>query len=314
MKTNGNMAEKHKDAVPGYGTARVPLTCGELVQGRLNGRDFLVTCPIDWWVRAWAKATPLSRNESGSIKIAGEGHREWDKTSKVLAYFLERAFTPSLEILVEMESPAPVGKGLATSTADMVAALSAAGRAVGHELSPEELSRLVLSVEPSDGVMFPGVVYYEHRGGEVKTLAERVDQDVFITVIDFGGTVDTLHFNRRKGLDEFNEGKASEVSKALEAVTVGLQGNNWYRVGEGATRSAFANQDIHCKEGLEELWEKVRYLPVYGIVTAHSGTVAGVLHPKEQEEVISEKINLSKSVSFLGTFQVVSGGIRKVED
>ena len=33
------------------GTALVPGTCGELVQGTLSGGNFLVTCPVNWFSR-----------------------------------------------------------------------------------------------------------------------------------------------------------------------------------------------------------------------------------------------------------------------
>ena len=46
-------------ASPGNGSAvRLPLTCGELVQGTYRGRPALVSCPIDRYQTAFVQLMP----------------------------------------------------------------------------------------------------------------------------------------------------------------------------------------------------------------------------------------------------------------
>ncbi|MGE5618673.1 MAG: hypothetical protein ACM3US_05395 [Sphingomonadaceae bacterium] len=67
----------------GTGTALVPCTCGELVQGILDGEPFLVSCPIDRYsqvrvrVEGGLAPTPtLPQRERGALGTGGRGDAE----------------------------------------------------------------------------------------------------------------------------------------------------------------------------------------------------------------------------------------------
>ena len=67
--------------------------------------------------------------------------------------------------------------------------------AAGQPFSPESIASIALSVEPTDGVMFPGIALFDHRCGSIaESLGAPPPMEVI--VIDTGGTVDTLEFNR----------------------------------------------------------------------------------------------------------------------
>ncbi|MBA5838793.1 GHMP kinase, partial [Morganella morganii] len=69
---------------------------------------------------------------------------------------------------IEYESTIPVGKGLASSTADIAATAQATARFYGHELSPETLAELCVAVEPTDSTLFSSLTLFDHQTAETQ--------------------------------------------------------------------------------------------------------------------------------------------------
>ena len=77
---------------------------------------------------------------------------------------------------------------MGSSSADVTATIAATGLALGVELPPETIASIALSVEPSDGVMFPGIALHDHlEGSLVELLGPPPPME--IVALDFGGTV-----------------------------------------------------------------------------------------------------------------------------
>lgn len=263
----------------GTGTARVPLTCGELVQGRVGDLDFLVSCPIDIYARAevWLGSPP--QGDVGVVCVSAPfGQGTGTKAALAVRRTLDYLGTGDTGAWLRITNPLPPGKGLGTSTADIVAAAVATARAAGQELTPAAVARIALSIEPSDGVMFPGLAVFDHRRGRAgRSLGDPPPAEVLI--VDFGGEVDTAAFNGRPDLDRLNRAKERAVRRALALVIRGIKQGNPRLIGEAATISALAHQPILPKRGLERLAAAVTRRGALGVVTAHSGTVAGILVP-----------------------------------
>ena len=142
-------------------------------------------------------------------------------------------------------------------------------------MEPWEVARIALSVEPSDSLMFPGLALFDHRSGRVyEDLGPAPPLEV--VVLDFGGTVDTLAYNRRYRADLLRK-MVAEHQEALAAVKEGLRRGNLADIGYGATLSARAHQRILHKPQLETVIGLAREVGALGVNVAHSGTVIGVL-------------------------------------
>ena len=132
-------------------------TFGELLQGVLPERDgdFLVTLPI----ARWAMASYQVDHGAGNF-VANPAH-------KVKARRLVRMITDSVGVhaggLLTITSRIEEGKGLASSSADLVATARAVGNALGIEMPPRRIESYLRRVEPTDGVLYPGIVAYHHR-------------------------------------------------------------------------------------------------------------------------------------------------------
>ena len=61
-------------------------------------------------------------------------------------------------------------------------------------MTPATIAKIALKVEPSDGIMLPGIAVLDHRQGSIaKTLG--APPPMRVVVLDFGGGIDTLAFN-----------------------------------------------------------------------------------------------------------------------
>ncbi|MGI6559362.1 MAG: hypothetical protein ACOX20_10685 [Limnochordia bacterium] len=103
-----------------------------------------------------------------------------------------------LGLRVQVSSELLRGKGLASSTADIAAGVAALGGLLGRDFTPRELASVALQVEPTDGLMFPGLACFDHRRG---TWQESLGSPppMELLVFDAGGEVDTLDFQRARG-------------------------------------------------------------------------------------------------------------------
>lgn len=146
------------------GEGIAPGTCGELIQGFLASGAFHVTLPI---------------NKSATVSLRVRASPEWSFTgagselSKLCQsiratadLFNEGPFA----VEVDRHTDLDVGKGMGSSTADIVAAARALANALGQELSHDDEARIAVDIESSDGSMYPGLVAFEQKTG---TLIER---------------------------------------------------------------------------------------------------------------------------------------------
>ncbi|MBO8138068.1 MAG: GHMP kinase [Desulfotomaculum sp.] len=252
------------------GWASAPGSCGELVQGTVDGMHFLISCPIEMYSQIGIQLDEQNPRSSGFPKI-----------DRALKIYLKKLNIMHMGWKVTRTSCLPPGKGMASSTADIAAALGAAAGALNVKITPWEIARLALQVEPSDGVMFRGVYLFDYKRGTTCIKLGRMPRTNII-LLDPGGTVDTLTFNRYPRLGYLNRVKEPVVREAMDLVCRGIQQQDIEMIGRGATASALANQMILPKKDLPEVVNWSRELGAAGVVIAHSGTVMGLIMPGER--------------------------------
>lgn len=254
-------------------------TCGELVQGQFSdGRDFLVTLPVALWTEVHLKLTPTSSTIQSNTIGKGKTQQAIKKTLGYLGY-------PSFGARFNVRSEIPEGKGMASSTADIVAACRATAEALGQSLSAEEISRIAISIEPSDGIMYPGVVTYNHRRGElIETLGELPPMSLL--ALDLGGHVDTLQFNKKE--KNYSAKELAKIERAYELIKAGLREGSLEKIGRAATMSAKINQRLLPKPHLDRLIEIAEVYKAYGICIAHSGTIAALIFDRDATQALEK--------------------------
>lgn len=285
-------------------TVKAPGSCGELAQGTIDGKNFLITCPID----VYSEVT-VGTGNCISVNTGSKVLTAIDKTRQYLKI-------EGRQFEVKVTSDLPLGKGMASSSADISAACQSIALSAGKVLSPDEIADIALSIEPTDGIFYPGIVLFDHVHGRIRQhLGEALP--MYIVIFDVGGEIDTLHFNQRQDLKKLNQENESEVQQAMTLIMEGLASKDISLIGKGATISALANQKILYKPHLEEMMTIGLSWGAVGVNIAHSGTVVGVLFPLDKKEncppCIEEIQRTCTGVHYLRTVQFISGGLTKQE-
>ena len=250
-----------------------PGSCGELVQGRLPREDgggmvdFHISCPVSLYSRVEVRL----REDSREIVVFPADRQ---KAARSVRLYLDFWGVRHIGANITVSSPLPPGKGMASSTADIGAALAAVSGALGMPVDPGEISARALALEPTDGTLYPGIVYFGHRGGG---LLESHGKPPALEVgaVDTGGCVDTLAFNAGKRAYLHQEEEL--IAEARELVAEGFRRRDPGLIGKGATISARVNQRLLPKPHLEELIEVIEAAGALGLCVAHSGTVVGAI-------------------------------------
>lgn len=243
-------------------------TFGELVQGVLpeDEGDFLVTLPIARWTMARFQAVP----DASEVEVR-PAHKS--KAKKLAELILDSAEAP-VGGLLTLHSGLPEGKGLASSSADLVATARAVGNALAVDLAPETVERFLRLIEPTDGVLYPGIVAFDHRRVRLRALLGSLPT-MTVVGVDEGGTVDTVEFNRLA--KPFTAADRREYAVLLDRMSAAVARRDLAEVGAVATRSAEMNQVLRPKRTLAAMTELCAEIGGLGVVAAHSGTMLGLL-------------------------------------
>ncbi|TAK09999.1 MAG: GHMP kinase [Candidatus Manganitrophaceae bacterium] len=241
---------------------RVPGSCGELAQGSIDGIRLHVSCPVNRYT--WAAPENESQQRRLGLKVR--------KALALAATFWKGdASADGLSLY----SGLPVGKGMASSTADIAAALAVRQMTARSFIDLDETARLALAVEPTDGVIFEGITLFDHYRGTVRRgLGNPPSLDIL--AIEFEETVDTVSFNQRDYLKAARE-QTRSVLAAFGLIEEGLREGCVRKIGEGATLSALAHQNLLRKPDLERILKMTLDLGGVGVNIAHSGSIVGML-------------------------------------
>jgi uncharacterized protein involved in propanediol utilization len=243
-------------------------TFGELLQGALDGpdADFLVTLPIARWSTAritLAPGMPGLRSEP-----AGK-HKALRLAGAVLdRYGIGHGGTLTLTANL------PEGKGMASSSADLVATVRAIADALGIALTARQIEAYLRDIEPTDGLMYREVVAFYHRKVELCRVLGPVPPLTVIGV-DEGGQVDTVAYNASRA--GFTTAQRREYARLLDLMGGALAEGDLATVGRVSTASAVLNQERCPKRLLEPMLDIGRADGALGVAVAHSGTMIGIV-------------------------------------
>lgn len=187
---------------------------------------------------------------------------------------------------ITLESDIPIGKGLASSSADMVATARAISNYYHLDLSAERLQEFMRQIEPTDGVMYEGVVSFYHRKVQ---LCQFLGQLPHLSILgkDEGGEIDTVEFNKIP--KPFTLEEKIEYELLLDKISRAIREQDLRAIGEVSTRSAMLNQKLRKKKYFEQMFDICTKVNAIGIVTTHSGTYIGLLLDPASPEFQAQK-------------------------
>lgn len=287
---------------------KIPGTCGEWIQTRddKTGTECLVSATIGLYneIIAYEAARDLAlqsqmhllpKSKAALIKVAE--HLE-----------LEPAQWQNI-VFCRGENALSIGKGMASSTADIAAVMLAVALLKGKSIDVQTLLKLCCTIEPSDGTMLSGLHLIDHLNGNVlETFPTMPAVDILMLLPH------TIFETEKLRLKADYLHKLELKSKhPLEQFRQGVANSNLDLMGHAATLSLLENEHILSKRYLAELIDLSQKHQCHGVIGGHSGTVAGIILKKgtdvQKLRFELDKLGLNRYYNEMTVVQTVNGGL-----
>lgn len=239
-------------------------TFGELVFGAIDHTSFLITLPIPWGTRAVFVHDPRS-----SLEI-WPAYRH--KARRAVELLLAEWGKPIGGQMV-IQSSLPIGKGMASSSADIVAACRACAAFFGRQLTSRDIARISAAIEPTDGIMYPGLVAFDPMRGVLLERLGSAPPAMIIGVLGHG-RINTEDHHRQQ--EPYANSHQDRLKEALRLAREGIRGKNARLLGQAGRISAELEWERSGDPSIQSLLAIAERENV-GVVIAHSGTVRGFL-------------------------------------
>lgn len=251
---------------------------GELLQGVFAAENHepdhaLVTLPLH---SRGTRATFRTSSDS-AIRVFPPDRTKARRAAELAVELCARQGVAATGGRLDIVSNVPVGRGMGSSTSDVIATIKAVSDCHRLRLTPERIAQLaVLAEDACDSIMIDDrVVLFAHRRGAVlEVLGCRLPPLVVIGCMSGPADgVDTLELPLARyvqhEIETFCELRAA-LRRAITTQDVEL-------LGRVATASARINQRFLPKPELDFLIALSGRLGAAGVQIAHSGTVVGLI-------------------------------------
>lgn len=288
---------------------RAPGTCGEFLQGSIDGQSFLVTCPINRYSYALSNVIQPFSKEFCALQPKSAQAR------KLVQELVQQKNKNQICPPVYVRSDILQGKGMASSSADISVTAMATALAMDYDLSLKELEQICLSVEPTDASFYQGVTQFDYIKGTIsKPLG--MCPPLKILVFDEGGSIDTVSFNKQADLQNKILEKESIIQESFDFFKQGLITHDIKLIGQAATLSAFGNQRILYKPNLYDFHDVGNSYNSVGTIIAHSGTIMGLLFPVDYGRINDCKNEILRKLpqlTYVDTVETTNEGLTYIK-
>lgn len=281
-----------------------PASCGEFVQGIIDDEEYLCSYAIDMYSKVYIEEKLVDIN-LGRYKSRLAIEKVFEK------FNLPKKYTKNISL--NINSKIPVGKGMASSTADIGATIKATLSLIDKDLSSDEISKLAAEIEPTDSIFIDkNSIFNPLNGTVIKYLGNLTNAKVVI--LEPNKVLDTMKIRLRQDYNKLKVENKEVIKKSFALLEEGLKKNNLSLVGEACTLSSLANENIEKKEYLNEIIKISKKYGAYGVNIAHSGTVVGILidkfmNDKKMIDALCES-NINSVYNKIYTQNIINGGIK----
>jgi uncharacterized protein involved in propanediol utilization len=276
--TNSAIADLEQNptqgSIHGYGAVFSGIchgTLGELIQGPFIQDDELHISLISLPIKKYSIAHFIrTEDESFNTELANK-----EKCRRAIDIYLSLHQRRLPRGKWVYDSELVQGKGMASSTADIVATIRCLDSIFTRQSSVESITCILREIERSDSVFLNEyALYLSGRQQAIHRL--NGDPKFHAVYIDEGNTIDTdkagkpllAHYERN--LPAY----LTNLNRAVNAFHI----QDWATLAHCATASAILGQGVIPKHNLDILLEKQNRYKADGIVVAHTGSLLGYLY------------------------------------
>src|ERR1700744_5139489 len=254
---------------------------GELIQGVLPDRSsFLVSgfSSRTLYSEAILEDGPDSPDVSAASALPG-------KARQALGVFMQAYAVPPLAgKSIRLHSNIPPGKGLSSSSADVLGVLHVANDYLQAGVTPEEIYRIAARIEPTDPCLSTDIVLFKQRLG----VTDRSIALPPLTLLFFDAApdrkVETLDLER-----PYTSGAPHYFDQLLRRFLHAAEEKDHVSLLDCITQSAIYNQSILPLPRFGE-YHQLATSTGAGLMVAHSGTIIGLLTRPEQAATLRERL------------------------
>ncbi|MCJ7690695.1 MAG: kinase [Clostridiaceae bacterium] len=241
---------------------RYPGSLGEIIQGRAYGKELLLSCPVNLFtsVMVFESFMPVHRNK-------------YPKCKRFMKNILKSwgCIGNYDELDIEIVSEIPIGKGFASSTADITALYLSLLKLFKREYDEQELINHTVNIEPTDSIIFPEMTLFDYKKGDFK---ESLGAYIEFNVLVFEGekTIDTVGFNKNVKSD------LADIEDLIPNLKHAIREGNIEKLAKVSSESIFRNQYRLNYDILKVIKEIQTKTGGIGIIGAHSGDFLGIIY------------------------------------
>ena len=285
-----------------------PASCGEFFQGFLDNEEYLSSYAINLF--------SVATLEEGK-EIIQKGPK---KSRRAMELVFEKFGLPVDEtknISLNIKSQIPVGKGMASSTADIGATIKATLSMLNKTLTGEEISKLAVKIEATDSLLLNQHSIFNPLTADIKKYLGGIN-DAKVVILEPSDILDTKSIRMTPNYKTYKMQNKEIIKKSFELLDEGLAKNDLNLIGKACTYSGLANENIHKKPFLEKIIDISDKYGCYGVNIAHSGTVIGILMHREMDDIrlieYLREDEMSKYYKKIYTSDIIDGKVREEEE
>jgi len=254
---------------------KYPGSCGEIIQGKFDDKDMLVSCPVNLYttVRVFESKHPINRYK-------------YKKSSELLNNVIRRCGYERLSNTfdIEIHSSIPMGKGFASSTADLCGVYLCLLKLFHKKYDIQELIEELIKIEPTDSIIFREMTLFDYKKGK---RYEHIGPYKKFYILAFEGSrqVDTIAFNKAKLPSLLH------IQDALELLKDGIITSNIFKIAQASTWSIernFARLSYDIYDLVKDIMLRTGGL---GIMGAHSGDVLGIIYDDKEKLLYARRFD-----------------------
>jgi len=256
-------------------TAFYPGSFGEIIQGRSENGDVLLSFPVNTY-----SSVKLFESSKSKKFIPS-----WSKKSYMFVRNLLKAWNYEKyysNLYLDINSMIPRAKGMASSTADLCAVYSCMIKMFHREYNEDELVKQCINIEPTDSIIFVEMTLFDYKTGLYReTLGDYFKFNIL--VFQGEGIVDTVEFNHDASKQPII------VDDLIEPLRRAVYDRNLEQLLKVSTESILRNQSRLCYDFLEPVLKICEQAGGLGIIGAHSGNVLGIVFDDMEKLKFVEK-------------------------
>lgn len=287
---------------------KVPGTCGEWIQtfDATRGKECLVSLPIDLYNEMKVFFCDEARALGTQKKLMPKSLQAFDSVCR----FLNLPTNVKNAIAFEsIQRELHIGKGMASSTADILCILHGVSTLCERPIESEKLLALCCEIEPTDGTMFKDWQLVDHLEGEVlESFGPTVDCDILLL-----SPKEAFETQKLRKNSQYQNLLLEKSPLPLTLFRQGMTTQDLSLLGRAATQSLIENEPILKKPHLSELIRLSHRFGCHGVVGGHSGTVAGLILNEEKTDLEAlclaiAEAKIDKYYQEIKVVKAISGG------